>query len=438
VITFALNIACNKNSHLFEFIHSKWSLSLSGKIIVMVVVPLLSAALLIGTATGANSLLAYSNPLNALLQINPKGAIGGENTFTKYNQIKAAIKSNIDNGSNAGIVIALVDPNGTQFYGYGKMSATNQTNVNKNTLFDIGSITKSFTTLLLAVMAKHGLVNLNDPIEKYLPATVKVPTYNGQHITLESLATHTSGLPDNPPNMPLTGPGFQNYRFAQMYQALSDIRLTRAPGSQYNYSNFGMALLGDILASKAGMPYEQLVINRITNVLGMNSTRITLSDQLHYRLALGHLNGVELPASIENPLPLAPAGSFRSTASDMAKYLSVNMGLTKTTLYNAMQQSHVMKINTNMSGFSGFRKIYIGLGWFTTTINNGTNGGTSRNLIWDNGIFNGYNSFIGFNPAKHKGIAILCSALQRNLLISQIGFGPYDRLSNLLWNLLMD
>jgi serine-type D-Ala-D-Ala carboxypeptidase/endopeptidase len=101
-----------------------------------------------------------------------------------------------------------------------------------------------------------------------LPATVKVPTYNGQHITLESLATHTSGLPDNPPNMPLTGPGFQKYTLQQMYQALSSIKLTRAPGSKYNYSNFGMGLLGNILASKDGMPYEQLVIDRILNVLG--------------------------------------------------------------------------------------------------------------------------------------------------------------------------
>jgi D-alanyl-D-alanine-carboxypeptidase/D-alanyl-D-alanine-endopeptidase len=97
------------------------------------------------------------------------------------------------------------------------MSTANQTTADKSTVFDIDSITKSFTTLLLADMANRGTVNLNDSIEKYLPATVKVPTYNGQHITLESLATHTSGLPDNPPNMPLTGPGFQKYTLQQIY-----------------------------------------------------------------------------------------------------------------------------------------------------------------------------------------------------------------------------
>src|SRR5947209_17052959 len=89
------------------------------------------------------------------------------------------------------------------------MSAANQTTVNKNTIF-IASITKIFTTLLLADMADYGIVNLNDSIEKYLPNTVNVPTYNGQKITLEDLATHTSGLPDYPPNMPLYGPGSRN------------------------------------------------------------------------------------------------------------------------------------------------------------------------------------------------------------------------------------
>lgn len=107
------------------------------------------------------------------------------------------------------------------------MSTANQTTADKNTVFDIGSITKSFTTLLLADMANRGTVNLNDSIEKYWYfATVKVPTYNGQHITLESLATHTSGLPDNPPNMPLTGPGFQKYTLQQMYQGLQDQSIT--------------------------------------------------------------------------------------------------------------------------------------------------------------------------------------------------------------------
>jgi serine-type D-Ala-D-Ala carboxypeptidase/endopeptidase len=100
---------------------------------------------------------------------------------------------------DASIVVGIISPNGTQVYSYGNISKTNSTKVNGNTIFDIASITKTFTTTLLADMVKQGLVNLDDPIGKYLPATVKVPTYNNGHkVTLEDLATHTSGLPDFP------------------------------------------------------------------------------------------------------------------------------------------------------------------------------------------------------------------------------------------------
>ncbi len=95
---------------------------------------------------------------------------------------------------DASIVIGVITPNGTSVSGYGNISKANSTKVNGDTIFDTGSITKTFTTTLLAYMVKQGLVNLDDPIEKYLPATVYVPTYNGHKITLEDLATHTSGL----------------------------------------------------------------------------------------------------------------------------------------------------------------------------------------------------------------------------------------------------
>jgi serine-type D-Ala-D-Ala carboxypeptidase/endopeptidase len=249
----------------------------------------------------------------------------------------------VDNGTNAAVVIGLVDPNGTQFYGYGKTSnVTNATTVNENTLFDIGSITKTFTTTILADMVNNGTVNLDDPIEKYLPPTVRVPTYNGYKITLEHLATHTSGLPDYPPNLQVSNiTTYPNYTRHQLYESLSNVSLTVAPGSNFSYSDMGMALLGDILASKAGIPYEQLVIDKVLNVLEMNSTRITLTDNtLLSRLALGHFNGTEIPiisVSFVNPPPLAPAGSLRSSASDMVKYLSANTGLIKTMLDNDMQ-----------------------------------------------------------------------------------------------------
>jgi CubicO group peptidase (beta-lactamase class C family) len=219
------------------------------------------------------------------------------------------------------------------------------------------------------------------------------------------------------------------------YESLSNITLTHAPGSNFSYSDMGMALLGDTLASKAGIPYEQLVIDKILNVLGMNSTRITLSDNtLLSRLALGHGNGTEFPLSVfpnpAFPYGLAPAGSLHSSASDLVKYLSANMGLVETILDDAMQDSHKIRLYTNQSGVEGY-DVYIGLGWFTTT-----NFGSQ--IIWHNGGVLGYNAFAGFNPTTQRGVVILASTMVQDISVANVGFGPHDKLSSMIWNLLLN
>jgi CubicO group peptidase (beta-lactamase class C family) len=371
-----------------------------------------------------------------LSSINKQKVIQSEKpvNFEITNDLKNLIRTLVDNGTNAAIVIGLVDPSGTQFYGYGKTSnTTNTTVVNKDTIFDIGSITKTFTTTLLADMANEGILNLEDPIENYLPSSVKVPMYYGQRITLEDLATHTSGLPENPPNLHISNiTSYSNYTREQLYQALSNVTLKTAPGTHFEYSNMGIAILGDILASKMCIPYEKLVKNRILNVLGMNSTVINLSDLLISRLALGHGNGIEIPITsidLVVPPPLAPAGSLRSSAADMIKYLSANMDLIKTKLNDAMENAQMIRSYTNLSGIVPY-DIYIGLGWITTT-----NFGSQ--IIWHNGEVVGYNSLAAFNPTTQKGIVILCSSMSQDIDVANIGFGPHDELSNTIWNLLL-
>jgi serine-type D-Ala-D-Ala carboxypeptidase/endopeptidase len=196
--------------------------------------------------------------------------------------------------------------------------------VNGSTIFNIDSITKTFTTLVLADMVKQGIVNLNDPIEKYLPSNVKVPQYNGTKITLEDLATHTSGLPFLPSNIWLNntvGNINPNYNSTQLYQGLSNTTLLSEPGTKFLYSDFGMGLLGHILSVKAGVPYEHLVKDRILDVLGMNDTKINLSENDIKRFTVGHVDGSEIETP-KIPDVIAGAGPFRSTANDLLKYLS--------------------------------------------------------------------------------------------------------------------
>ena len=260
--------------------------------------------------------------------------------FKITDKLKETIQSLVNNNkTNAAIVVGLVDPNGTQFYGYGNMSNANPITVDKDTIFAIGSITKVFTTILLADMVNSGLVNLDDPIEKYFPPSVKAPTYNGQKITLENLATHTSGLPEFPGSHCVSNFNGtddedsiqarlffieceKNYTFDQLYQDLSNTTLTSEPGLKFEYSTFGISLLGHILALKSGISYDRLLEEKILNVLGMNGTSIVLSDAQKSRLAIGHLNGQELPFW-NTSRPIAPAGGLHSSVADMLKFASL-------------------------------------------------------------------------------------------------------------------
>ena len=312
---------------------------------------------------------------------------------------------------NASIVVGIINPNGTQVYGYGNISKTNNTKVNGNTIFDTASITKTFTTTLLAGMVKEGLVNLDDPVERFLPASVKVPSYNGHKIILEHLATHTSGLPDFPSGWIRN----HTYTTQQVYSFLSNTSLTSEPGIKANYSDIGMGLLGHILSIKTGVPYPQLVKDRILNVLGMdstgiamNSTAITISDALKSRLAKGHIGGKEVNLEFI-PEAIQPAGALHSTVNDLLKYLAANMGLIRTSINDIIQETHLIRHEYPQAldpfpfpSNESLTASYIGLGWFIET-------NLGKEVIQHAGGIDGYSTLIGFNPTKQEGVVILCS-----------------------------
>jgi D-alanyl-D-alanine-carboxypeptidase/D-alanyl-D-alanine-endopeptidase len=351
---------------------------------------------------------------------NTTSASKGHLSMVLLNQIKPMILKNLGNKSRGGvsIVVGVITPNGTNVSGYGNISKANTTKVNGDSIFGIGSITKTFTAALLADMIKRGLVNLDDPLEKYLPSNVKVPTYhnNGDKITLEDLATHTSGLPD------IRGSLFDNrtYPTQQIYNYVSHASLVSEPGVRYNYNNLGMGLLGHVLSLKAGVPYEQLVKDRILDVLGMNSTGIAMNrtqittplpDILKSRLAKGHIGGREVSIAFL-PEVIQPSGALYSSANDLLKYLAANMDLIHTKTNDILQDTHLIrheeKTTANLSTTTpSLLAVYIGLGW-----NIITNLGTEA--IFHTGAIDGYLTIIGFNPAKQIGLVILCSCDEKD------------------------
>ena len=312
------------------------------------------------------------------------------------------------------IVVGVISPNGTQVSGYGNISNANNTTVDGNTIFNIGSLTKLFVGISLMDMVNQGLVKLDDPLEKYLPANVTVPTYQGHKITLEDLITHTSGLPYWPPGW-CNPTCFNNYTTQEVYQFLSNSSLATRPGVKDEYSNFGVGLLGYALSLKAGVPLEQPFKDGILNVLGMNSTGIAMNatgvsvpEDIKSRFAKGHVAGNESDL-VFIPQEVQGAGAMYSTVNDLLKFLSANMGLIDTKLNDAMQESHAIRHSFNLqlsfvdpSGHESPAHGYVGSDWNTQT-------DLGRKIIWRNGGIAGYSSLIAFNPDKQLGVAILCS-----------------------------
>jgi CubicO group peptidase (beta-lactamase class C family) len=296
---------------------------------------------------------------------------------------------------SVGIVIGVIGPGGRRVISYGSLEKGDPRALNGDTVFEIGSATKVFTSLLLADMVQHSQVALDDPVAKYLPATVKMPERNGKSITLVDLSMHTSGLPRLPGNMSPKDPAnpYADYSVEQLYQFLSGYQLTRDIGSTYEYSNLGGGLLGHVLARRAGMDYEVLVESRICAPLGMKSTAITLAPQMKARLAVGHNAALEPVKNWDLPT-LAGAGALRSTANDLLIFLAANLGYSKSPLAPAMVAMLKTRRPTGQSGLE------IALGWHIFTSN-------GKEIIWHNGGTGGYRSFIGFDPKTRVGVVAL-------------------------------
>ena len=310
--------------------------------------------------------------------------------------LNAALQSRVRTPPGIGIVVATLEKGKSPriFSAGGSGSARP---LDGNTVFEIGSITKTFTSALLADMVERGEVKLDDPVSKFLPATVHVPSRGGKQITLLDLATQSSGLPRLPNNMSpanVLNP-YADYSVQQMYDFLSHYELTRDIGSQFEYSNLGVGLLGHALALRAGKTYEALVTERVLEPLGMHDTRITLTPEMQEHLAIGHAANGTVQPTWDLPT-LAGAGALRSTASDMAKFLAANLDSTTGRVARALAVAHVPQRG------AGTDQMKIGLVWLTLNQ-------FGAPVVWHNGGTGGYHSFIGFDPATGRGVVVLAN-----------------------------
>jgi CubicO group peptidase (beta-lactamase class C family) len=295
------------------------------------------------------------------------------------------------------ILVGVVDASGRRLVSYGTLAKNDKRKLDGDTVFEIGSMTKVFTSLVLMDMVRRSEVSLADPISKYLPETVKVPERNGRKITLADLSTQSSGLPRMPNNFTPKDPDnpYADYSVQQMYDFLTSYKLTRDIGSQFEYSNLGVGLLGHVLALRAGMSYEALVRARVCDPLGLKDTRVTLTPEINARLSIGHNGGL---APVENwDIPtLAGAGALRSTANDMLTFLAANLGFIKTPLAQDMAD----EVSVRRS--AGAPDMEIAYAWHIQTKD-------GNSIIWHNGGTGGYRSYMGYDPKVRVGVVVLAN-----------------------------
>jgi CubicO group peptidase (beta-lactamase class C family) len=284
--------------------------------------------------------------------------------------------------TGGGVVIGVVEHGTRRILVYGA--------VKEDSIFEIGSISKTFTALLLARMAGQGKVKLDDSVRDFLPpGTVAKPA--GAEITLLDLATQYSGLPRMPDNFHPADPldPYADYRPANLYEFLAKNGVAKPAGAQFNYSNLGLGLLGQALANRAATSYPELLHSLVTGPLGLNDTTVKLSPEQEKRFAQGH-DGQHRPAGPWNLDALAGAGAIRSTAADMLTYLEAQLHPAGP-LAPAIEMCHELR-GDSLPGMK------IGLAWLYVP---------ASGSYWHNGATGGYSSYALFHPKEDYAFVVL-------------------------------
>lgn len=313
-----------------------------------------------------------------------------------------------------GVSIAISAKGVTKVFDYGAAKP--------GSVYEIGSLTKTFTATILAQMVAQKKVKLEDPVRSLVPKSAGLPAASGPEITLLDLSDQHSGLPRLPANLPTgeTTDPYANYDAKALYDAVKTQGLAKPAKPELTYSNFGVGLLGQLLADKAGTSYEALLTKEITKPLGLGDTTITLSANQKGRLLAGH-DGHEKEVPPWNFKALAGAGAIRSTAADMIVYLNAqihpfvpkNSSPEIATINTAIKSTHEERAEAGKGE-------HIGLNWFRYD---------DTGSYWHNGATGGFSSYAEFNADRDYAIVVLCNrTLGRDSFADQLGHHIVQRL----------
>jgi D-alanyl-D-alanine-carboxypeptidase/D-alanyl-D-alanine-endopeptidase len=286
------------------------------------------------------------------------------------------------------------------------------------TLFEIGSITKTFTALLLADMVERGEVRFSDPVSTFLPEPVSNPALS--EITLLNLASHTARLRRLPRDLwwralrNLRDP-YAGYDIPRLEASLTTIKARSQIGRKFHYSNFGFAILGHVLANAGGLAYEDLIVKRVCEPLGLSATSASPVGDTRDRYAQGHKKRGR-PMQPWNLAAFAPAGVLKSSAEDMLNYLRAHIDPDSTPLADGLRAVQIPRLQIRRG------RLAVGLAWLIDTRK-------KREVIWHNGGTGGFSAFAGFNPRARVGLVALANARVAGRL-TRIGLRALEQLGS--------
>ncbi|MEC7987405.1 MAG: serine hydrolase domain-containing protein [Myxococcota bacterium] len=324
-----------------------------------------------------------------------------QSVTTHKEKVDAMATPLTQDGWMTALSIALIHPNGVEYYNYGTLKKGADGQPNQNSIYEIGSVSKVFTGLLLADQVQKGKVPLNEPLSSWALPDWTLPSKDGEAFSALHLTTHTSGLPRlpaefAPPNMQNPYADFSAADFKSNLE--QKVELVTKPGETFLYSNIGAGLLGYSLTQSTGMTYEELVLQTIAAPLEMNDTSVIVPLEKQGQVAQGY-------GMMGEPVPdwdfpaIVGTGELNSSTEDLVRFLLVQFDPPKSALGRAIAMTQERRFPI-AKGSEGSDKSAIGMGWHIGT-------DATPNLIWHTGGTGGARSFVGFDPQEKLGIVVL-------------------------------
>ncbi|GAB2822515.1 serine hydrolase [Ferruginibacter profundus] len=346
-----------------------------------------------------------------------KKPVTGEVTKTKTDNVLATeldkkmdaiVQPFMFESKTVGMSIGVLKDGKTYFYNYGETRKGNGLVPAAKNLYEIGSITKTFTGFILSKAVIENRIKLDDPVNKYLPKNIPLIKFGDDTLKIMHLANHTSGLPPLPDNFgatDLVNP-YKDYDEAKLYTYLKVAKLSRKPGTKFEYCNLAVGLLGNILEKIYERPFEKMVKDFTCSIQGMNNTMQFLTEKDSALFVQGYDANISLQSQWDFKA-LAAAGCIRSNTEDMLKYVLFNELILPDDskdkgnifLKQAISLSHLPTFDVGQQ--------QIALNWFIQDWGWGK-------ILFHGGQTGGYKSFLAINEKTKNAVVILANTAVSN------------------------